>query len=254
MSGDTARAPILRWTGPVRLLAGEGQVILDPFTLHAGEWLLLRPEREVLGPDLAVATARVIATLDPPASGELELFGKSPGALSYLELFQLRARLAFIPGSGGLLAARTLRENIALPISVHAGLSHEAEGELVTAILQRFGLEGAADLYPHDVSGSTRLRACVARATALTPELFIVEGAGEFVSESHVGLSWTRLAEERSEHGAALVVCVARHDSDFEAWFRGHGGTVVRYQLVSELGSHTGPPASKSARAEGHVK
>jgi predicted ABC-type transport system involved in lysophospholipase L1 biosynthesis ATPase subunit len=244
VSAGADRAPILRWTGPASLQAGDGQLTLEPFTLYAGEWLLLRPEREALGPDLAMASARVLATLDPPASGELELFGQAPAAMSYLELFQLRARLALIPGSGGLLASRTLRENIALPISVHAGLSHRAEGELVTAILQRFGLEQAADLYPHAVSGSTRLRTCVARATALTPELFIVEGAGEFVSESQVGLSWTRLAEARSEHAAAMVVCVSRHDLDFEAWFRGQGGTVLQYRLLSDLRS----------RAEGHVK
>ena len=227
-------APILRWTAPARLLAGDGQLSLDPFTLHAGQWLLLRPEQEVLGPDLAVAIARVLATLDPPASGELALFGRDPNALSYLELFQLRARLALIPGSGGLLASRTLRENIALPISVHAGLSHAAEWTLVTGILQRFGLEDAADLYPHAVSGSTRLRTCFARATALTPELYIVEGAGEFVSETHVGLSWTRLAEARPQQRAALVVCVSRHDTDFETWFRGQGGTVMQYRLHSE--------------------
>jgi predicted ABC-type transport system involved in lysophospholipase L1 biosynthesis ATPase subunit len=243
VSRDSQEMPVLHLASPTKLDVGEGHVTLEPCTLHAGEWLLLRPEREALGPDLAMVIARVLATLDTPLSGEIELFGRALAGLSYRELFLLRARLALIPGSGGLLANRTLRENIALPISVHAGLSHREETERVTALLQRFGLEEAADLYPHAVSGSTRLRTCVARATSLTPALLIVEGAGDFVSVSQVGLSWTRLAELRRDHAAALVVIVSRHDHDFEAWFRGQRGVVAPYRVSSE-----------SARVEGHVK
>jgi predicted ABC-type transport system involved in lysophospholipase L1 biosynthesis ATPase subunit len=213
--------------------AGTVCIELPSFSLRTGDWILLRPAQELLGADLAMATARVLATLDEPLSGTVELFGHALQSASYEQLLQLRTRLALVPSFGGLLSNRTLRENVALPISVHAGLTQPAEAARVSAILQRFELEPAAELYPHAVSGSTRVRTCVARATALEPELFIVEGAGEFVSETNVGLSWARLSEIKARRGAALVVCVSRPDDDFEAWFRAQGGSVLQYQVLS---------------------
>jgi D-methionine transport system ATP-binding protein len=208
--------------------------------VQAGQWLLLRPETESAGPDLAVVIARALAALDAPRQGKLAFFGNSVQHLGYAGLSRLRTQLALIPSSGGLLANRTLRENVALPLSVHKRLSHADEAAAVAAVLARFELLASADMYPHEVSGSTRLRTCVARATALSPALYIVEGTGEFISQSHVGLAWVRLCEARARDEASVVVCVTRLDEDFEAWFCGMGGQVLQYRLSASASRKEG--------------
>jgi D-methionine transport system ATP-binding protein len=214
--------------------------MLDPFSVRAGQWLLLRPVHEVLGPDPAVAIASVLAALESPRVGSVELFGSDVERLRYAGFAQLRKRMALVPGSGGLLSNRTLRENVALPISVHKALSHAREVAEVQAILERFELLASADFYPHEVSGGTRLRTCFARATALSPALYIVEGTGEFVSASQVGLSWTRLVEAQRQQGASVVACISRIDEEFDRWFESVGGSVRAYQLSTDFAPHEG--------------
>ena len=211
--------------------ADRSEVALDPFSLRAGQWLLLRPTQEALGPDPALAIASVLAALESPHSGSVALFGRPVEGLGYGDLARMRKQLALVPSFGGLLSNRTLRDNVALPISVHKSLPHATEQAEVTEILERFELLPAADLYPHQVSGGTRLRTCVARATSLSPLLFIVEGTGEFVSETHVGLSWTRLREANQRYGASVVVCITRIDEEFEQWFAAIGGSVHMYSV-----------------------
>jgi predicted ABC-type transport system involved in lysophospholipase L1 biosynthesis ATPase subunit len=227
---------------PERLVlsAGSREVVLDPVSVRAGQWLLLRPVREALGPDPAVAIAAVLAALESPLAGRLELFGRPVESLGYAGFAQLRKRMALVPSSGGLLANRTLRENVALPVSVHKALSHALEAAEVTAILERFELLLAADFHPHEVSGGTRLRTCFARATALSPALYIVEGTGEFVNAGQVGLSWTRLVEAQRREGASVVACVSRIDEEFDEWFASVGGSVSAYRLSKDSAPQEG--------------
>src|SRR5262249_49864129 len=150
------------------------------------------------------------------------------------ELSGIRAQVGLVPGTGGLLSNRSLRDNIALPLSVHAALSPDAEARIVAQALQRFGLQGVADLYPHEVSGKARFRACAARATVLLPPLLIVESSGDFVSEADPGPTWTQLADGGTRERAALAACLSRPEPAFETWFRARGGSVLRYRLDSE--------------------
>lgn len=216
--------------------AAGSEIVLEPFSLRPGQWLLLRPTEEALGPDPALAIASVLAALESPRSGRVELFGRAVDSLGYDGLARIRKELALVPSSGGLLSNRTLRENVTLPISVHKALPHAVEHAEVAAILERFELLAAADLYPHQVSGGTRLRTCVARATSLLPALYVVEGTGEFVSETHVGLSWTRLLEANQLYGASVLVCITRIDEEFEQWFTAVGGSVHTYRVDAEEG------------------
>jgi predicted ABC-type transport system involved in lysophospholipase L1 biosynthesis ATPase subunit len=209
-------------------------VALDPTQLHAGERLLVAPEGDALGHDLAAAVARVLCSLSQPSRGSVELFGRPTSALDDLQLSELRARLGFVPGSGGLLSNLSLRANIALPLSVHAALSLDAEARSVEQALQGFGLLSAADHHPHEVSGKARFCACAARATMLSPPLLIVESSGDFVSEADPGPTWSQLARYCAQQGAAMVVCLARPEVAFETWFRAQGGSVLRYRLDSE--------------------
>jgi len=146
-------------------------------------------------------------------------------------LQRLRPRIGFVPCRGGLLSNRTLGENVALPLSVHANLSAQQEAERVEQLLAAHGLADVAGRRPDDVDGATRFRACVARALALEPAWIVIEGRGDF---SHAGgQSWAQLAAHRAKVPSALAVCLRAPDAAFEAWLSAQGGLVLRYHRTT---------------------
>jgi ABC-type methionine transport system ATPase subunit len=231
----TEECAIFRVPRALSLHASGRTLGLDALTIHAGERVALVPPKGALGADLATTVARVLVTIRPPDTGSVELYGHEPSTLSYLELSRLRTRLGFVQGHGGLLSNRSLRDNLALPLSVHVRSNEE---ETVRDMLVRFDLTRVAELRPHEVDGATRFRACAARALVLSPRWLVVEGVGDFDAELGPSLTWQRLLEYQAKAQAALAVCLARPTPGFEAWFSAQGGRLLPYRLLTEA-----PPA-----------
>lgn len=231
---SAGRSPILHAPGGLSFLVGGQEIGIEPLTLYPGQWIVLTPDREDLGPDLATAAARLFATLQSPHSGAIELFGKATQSLDYMGLLHLRSRLGFVQGHGGLLSNRSLQDNIALPLSVHGNVTHDEEVARVAEILARFDLDRVAALRPHEVDGITRFRACVARALALSPGWLVLEGIGAFEAETSASTTWRRLMDYMAGQTSAAVICLARPRPAFERWFADQGGKVVPYRLFTE--------------------
>jgi predicted ABC-type transport system involved in lysophospholipase L1 biosynthesis ATPase subunit len=217
------------------LSAAHRTVRVEPFQLHAGEWAVLSPSRAALGPDLAMTAARVFGTLASPTTGRVELFGRALSEVPYLELLSLRKQLGFVPGAGGLLSNRSLRQNVALPVHTHAGLSPADEDALVQRVLDALELSRVADQRPHEVSGATRFRCCVARALVLSPRWLVIEGIGDFEADGGEHSAWSELLAYQRRGESAAVICLGRTNPAFERWFQEHGGRVIAYHLLSEL-------------------
>jgi D-methionine transport system ATP-binding protein len=224
----------LRLSFGLSFRTGTRTIGLDPLELRAGEWVVFSPARQALGADLATVVARLLATLGTPLSGTIELFGEATHELGYEALQKLRARLGFVQGHGGLLSNRNLRDNIALPLSIHGNVSAQEEDEQITETLKRFDLLRVALLRPHEVDGATRFRACVARALVLAPKWLVIEGIGDFEAETGASVTWARLLDYRNEKTGAAAVCLTRQSPAFERWLTDQGGQVVRYRLFSE--------------------
>ena len=232
---------IFRVRRALSLRAGERRLGLDAMTVSPGECVAMVPPKGALGADLAMTLARVLVTISPPEGGAVELLGHDPSTLSYLELSRLRTRLGFVQGHGGLLSNRSLRDNLALPLSVHL---KRDEREKVSELLVRFDLERVAERKPHEVDVATRFRACAARALVLSPSWLVVEGLGDFDAEAGPSLTWQRLLEYQVKAKAALAVCLSRPASGFEAWFSAQGARLLRYRLLTEA-----PPPPHGASA-----
>jgi predicted ABC-type transport system involved in lysophospholipase L1 biosynthesis ATPase subunit len=229
-----APAPaVLRLGGGLTFGAGDEIWRLAPLALAAGEWVVLRPAVVPAAADPAPPLARVLATVTPAGPGVVEVLGHDPGSLAYLDLQRLRARLGYVQSSGGLLSNRTIRENIALPVQVHAGLDQSGEEALVGATLARFDLERVAGRRPHEVDTAVQWRARVARALVLAPAWIVLEGPGNWVHDRGHGVGWTRLLATRQEAAPAAALCLSRPEPDFEAWFEANGGRVVRFEAAS---------------------
>jgi predicted ABC-type transport system involved in lysophospholipase L1 biosynthesis ATPase subunit len=224
--------PVLRLTDGLRFFAGPFAWSVPPLRVEAGRWVALVPGREEPVVDPAGALARILVTLREPERGCVELLGHDVYRMDYLPRQRLRARIGFVQGYGGLLSNRTLRENVALPVSVHGGLDDDEEEARVGDLLERFGLEAVAGVRPHEVDGATRWRTCLARALALAPGWLVIEGIGDWEVDRGRGLSWTNLVDYRASGASAAAVCLSRQNGAFEAWFQEQGGQVVAYDAA----------------------
>jgi predicted ABC-type transport system involved in lysophospholipase L1 biosynthesis ATPase subunit len=223
-------APVLRLTDGMWFESGPSAWAVPPLRLAPGEWAALAPAGNDPAVDPSGPLARAMATLAAPSRGTVELLERDVYKMPYLELQRLRARLGFVQGYGGLLSNRSLRENIALPVSVHGGRTFADEEEIVDRTIEAYALATVAHLRPSDVDGATRWRACVARALVLEPALVVLEGIGDWEMDRGRGVSWSRLREYRERRTSAAVICLSRQNPAFEAWFRDEGGIAVAYQ------------------------
>ncbi len=119
---------------------------------------------------------RSIVGLNRPVAGEVRLFGQNLLALPAAERSRLEQRLGVLFQGGALFSSLTVRENVALPLIEHAGLSRRDAEELAEVKLALSGLAPhAGDLYPASLSGGMVKRASLARALALDPDVVFLD-------------------------------------------------------------------------------
>lgn len=119
---------------------------------------------------------RSIVGLNRPSTGEIRLFGQNLLALSGARRSRLEQRLGVLFQGGALFSSLTVRENVALPLIEHAGLSRSDAEALAEVKLALTGLAPhAGDLYPASLSGGMVKRAALARALALDPDVLFLD-------------------------------------------------------------------------------
>jgi D-methionine transport system ATP-binding protein len=119
---------------------------------------------------------RAINMLEAPSAGQVHVDGVEVGALDEDALVLLRRRIGMIFQHFNLLSARTVGENIALPLRV-AGVKPKAARERVLALLDLVGLADKIDVYPSKLSGGQKQRVGIARALVHGPEILLCDEA-----------------------------------------------------------------------------
>ena len=166
----------------------------------------------ILGPSGSGKTTLLglLAGLDRPTSGEIELAGASLSTLDEDARAALRAdRIGFIFQSFHLIPTLTALENVIVPLELlgpdRAPKAAEAEAkarELLTSV----GLGSRLDHYPAQLSGGEQQRVGIARAFANQPAvLFADEPTGNL--DRATGEEITNLLFDLNEqHGTTLVI------------------------------------------------
>ncbi|CAB3869952.1 methionine ABC transporter ATP-binding protein [Achromobacter animicus] len=119
---------------------------------------------------------RSINMLERPSAGRLRVDGVDVGSLDEDALVGLRRRIGMIFQHFNLLSAKTVAENVALPLRV-AGVKPAAARARVEALLEMVGLRDKADVYPSKLSGGQKQRVGIARALVHEPEILLCDEA-----------------------------------------------------------------------------
>lgn len=153
----------------------------------------------------------LLAGLDTPTSGHIEIDGRRLDGLSSRQLSRYRAeKVGMVFQSFNLIPHNTALKNVELALYFDDTPRRERRSR-AEAILERLGLSDRSDHRPADLSGGEQQRVAIARALVKRPEiLFADEPTGNLDQVNSTQISQL-LAELNRD---ALTVVMVTHDVD----------------------------------------
>jgi phospholipid/cholesterol/gamma-HCH transport system ATP-binding protein len=118
---------------------------------------------------------RHMAGLHRPAAGEVLYDGESFWGGTEPDRERLRHRFGILFQGAVLVSEMTLLENVAVKLRLHTALSSREADEVAALKLAITGLRGYERHYPSQVSEGLRLRAALARAISLDPDILFFD-------------------------------------------------------------------------------
>ncbi|EON15178.1 DL-methionine transporter subunit [Pandoraea sp. SD6-2] len=152
---------------------------------------------------------RTINALELPSSGHVKVDGINVATLGEDALVGLRRRVGMIFQHFNLLSAKTVFENVALPLRV-AGVPKAQIAPRVNELLSLVGLAGKAEAYPAMLSGGQKQRVGIARALVHRPEILLCDEATSALDPETTDAILTLLGDVQREFG--LTVVLITHD------------------------------------------
>jgi len=213
------------------------------FTVESGEYVAIMGESG----SGKTTLLNILAALDKPTSGTVELEGKRLDAVKENELAAFRRHnLGFVFQEFNLLDTFTLRDNILLPLVLGGTPAAELEQRL-KPIAESLGIAELLNKYPYEVSGGQKQRAAAARALITEPRLILAdEPTGALDSQSSAELLWvfaqmnrrgqtilmvTHSADAASHAGRVLFI---RDGVVFHQLYRGEASNEELYKKISD--------------------
>jgi len=235
-----AGTPLIELDGVSQIFgtrAGPVRAVEDlSLTIEAGQVLCLVGESG----SGKTTTAKIIAGLRPPTSGQMRYAGEDIAGLRGERLGEFRRAVQIVHQDpyASLNPIRTIYQTLGAPLLKHAIVPNKAAAiaraqELLTLV----GLTPAENflhVYPHQLSGGQRQRVSVARALTLNPRVIIADEAVSMVDVSLRVSILNMLLKLREELGVTFVFIT--HDLAIAKYFAWSGDIGVMY-LVQPRGS-----------------
>jgi ABC-type lipoprotein export system ATPase subunit len=183
----------------------------DAAALQGLSLQVARGERVVvLGPSGAGKTTllQVLAGLEPPSAGSVQVLGADLGAL------RPRRRAAFRQDHIGLVdqhhdralpPALRCADVVALPLALRGGPARRRTAR-AAELLERVGLADRAHDHPHELSGGERQRLAVCAAVAHRPGLLLADEPGGELDAAAARAVYALIADLARDEGTTVVM------------------------------------------------
>ncbi len=207
----------LKKTYTSRLGGAQAQALKGvTFSVEQGEYVAIMGESG----SGKTTLLNILAALDKPTSGSVELEGERLDALKEDKLAAWRREnLGFVFQEFNLLDTFSLKDNILLPLVLSRTDVREQEHRL-EPIVTSLGIADILNKYPYEVSGGQKQRAAAARALITEPKLILAdEPTGALDSQSSAEL--LRVFSQINRNGQTILMVT--HSTDAAS----HAGRVL---------------------------
>ena len=141
------------------------------FTVEEGEYVAIMGESG----SGKTTLLNILAALDKPTSGEVELGGKRLNAIGEAKVAAFRREnLGFVFQDFNLLDNFSVQDNIFLPL-VLAGKKYPEMKAALEPLAERLRLQPLLKKYPYELSGGQKQRTAIARALITKPQLILAD-------------------------------------------------------------------------------
>ena len=148
---------------------------------------------------------RTLNALEGFDSGRIRINQQDLAALNHRQLMQLRQRMGMIFQHFNLMSAKTVWDNVALPLQV-AKVPAQQIKTRVNEVLQLVGLSDKADNYPSQLSGGQKQRVGIARALVHHPEILLCDEATSALDPESTAVVLALLKEINRRLGITIVL------------------------------------------------
>ncbi|MBJ6726739.1 ATP-binding cassette domain-containing protein [Geomesophilobacter sediminis] len=180
------------------------------FSLKPGEMGLFLTAKE----EASALLARLVLGLERHSGGSIVLLDADTAALSYRDWQQLRQRIGFSQGSGGLVSNLKAWENLTLPLYYHRQASHQEVESLGLALLERIGYTARYMELPGHLTLFQKKQVGLARALIMDPELVVYESPEQGINQQEKELFYRLIQEfHRERPGRASLIVSCQPDS-----------------------------------------
>jgi D-methionine transport system ATP-binding protein len=152
---------------------------------------------------------RCLNGLEKPDRGRIEILGQDIVPLGEGALRRVRVRIGMIFQHFNLLSAKTMGQNVALPLKI-AGFSGAERVARVRELLSLVGLSDKVQVYPGELSGAQKQRAGIARALAVHLALLLCDEATSAL-DPETSLSILDLLRDIN-HRLGLTIVLITHE------------------------------------------
>ena len=174
----------------------------------------------------------LVAGLDSPTSGSVEVGGKDLGSLSREELAQFRRYVVgMVFQSFNLVPRMSVLENVELPLRF-AEVERGKRADLATRSLERVGLAARLRHRPIELSGGEQQRVALARALVNSPRILLAdEPTGNL--DSNTGTEVMDLIRSLNQSLGMTVVLVT-HEQPLAAKYADRLISLADGKLISD--------------------